>query len=72
MKKRIIFALLSLILLVTTPVPVQGASTRGVDRSKIGFDSLESYPLIITVGEFLLKVRSHVGRRRQKKILKKP
>ena len=51
MKKRIISALITLILLVTTAVPVQGASTRGVDRSKIGFDSLESYPLIITVGE---------------------
>lgn len=51
MKKRIISALISLILLATTAVPVQGASTRGVDRSKIGFDSLESYPLIITVGK---------------------
>lgn len=51
MKKRIVSALISLLLLVTTAVPVQGASTRGVDRSKIGFDSLESYPLIITVGE---------------------
>ena len=51
MKKRIISTLISLILLVTTAIPVQGASARGVDRSKIGFDSLESYPLIITVGE---------------------
>jgi hypothetical protein len=51
MKKRIIFALISLILLVTISIPVQGAPARGVDRSKIGFDSLESYPLIITVGE---------------------
>jgi len=47
MKKRIVSALISLILLVTTAVPVQGASTRGVDRSKIRFDSLESYPFII-------------------------
>jgi len=51
MKKRIVSALISLLLLATTAVPVQGASARGVDRSKIGFDSLESYPLIITVGE---------------------
>jgi hypothetical protein len=51
MKKRIVSALILLILLVTTAVPVQGAPARGVDRSKIGFDSLESYPLIITVGE---------------------
>jgi hypothetical protein len=51
MKKMIVSTLISLILLVTTAVPVQGASTRGVDRSKIGFDSLESYPLIITVGQ---------------------
>lgn len=51
MKKRIVSALILLLLLVTTAVPVQGASARGVDRSKIGFDSLESYPLIITVGE---------------------
>ena len=36
---------------MATAVPVQGAPARGVDRSKIGFDSLESYPLIITVGE---------------------
>lgn len=51
MKKRIVSALILLLLLVTTAVPIQGASTRGVDRSKIGFDSLESYPLIITVGK---------------------
>ena len=51
MKKRIVSALISLLLLVTTAVPVQGAPARGVDRSKIGFDSLESYPLIIIVGE---------------------
>jgi hypothetical protein len=51
MKKRIVSALISLLLLVTTAVPVQGAPARGVDRSKIGFDSLETYPLIITVGE---------------------
>ena len=41
MKKRIVSALISLLLLVTTAVPVQGAPARGVDRSKIGFDSLE-------------------------------
>ena len=51
MKKRIVSILISLIFLVTTAVPVQGAPARGVDRSKIGFDSLESYPLIITVGK---------------------
>jgi len=51
MKKRIVSALISLLLLVATAVPAQGAPARGVNRSKIGFDSLESYPLIITVGE---------------------
>lgn len=51
MKKRIVSALITLLLLATTAVPVQGAPAGGVDRSKIGFDSLESYPLIITVGE---------------------
>lgn len=51
MKRRIISAMVLMILFVATTVPVQGAPARGVDRSKIGFDSLESYPLIITVGE---------------------
>lgn len=51
MNKRIVSALILMIFLVTTLTPVQAAPARGVDRSKIGFDSLETYPLIITVGE---------------------
>lgn len=51
MKRRIISVFILLVLLATIAVPAQGASARGVDRSKIKILSSQRYPAILTMGE---------------------